>query len=805
MNENKAAVVKEDEFDFKKVLSKFTSYWKLYVLSLILFIIAGVLFILYVTPLYNVHAEVLVSEDQNGNSSSSSSLLASSALSSFSGLLATPTNANNELSIIQTRDLLTKVVRDLNLNIVYYRKGFPSKELYNKSPFNVNFIPVSDSVVLTTFNISFPKLGQSPTFSISSDDLDTAFKAKFNDTIRTRIGKVYISKTGQPFEKADYSFTLNSIDYTVYTMIMNENLTAQITDPETTIITLIYTKCNVPKKGEDILNDLIDKYIERDLNTKNQISDSTISFINARINIVGAELNHIELDIQNFKQNNKIANLGEQSKLLVTNASTYYNKQNEVDVQLDVIKSMLNYIQDDKTNSRPIPSTLNNDPTFLSLVGKYNQLVLEKDKAALVTTESNPATQNLDEAIRNVRTDLVNSLQNQQKAYQTSKDQIVQQNSLMANMVNEVPVQERQFVDLSREESVKQALYQFLLQKREETAITKASNIPNSSIIQAPKSDALPYFPGKLLVFAACFLLALIVPTTYIIFKNALHKRIYSREDVTEVTNANILAEISHSDEGGNLLPIKEMGRSILIEQFRTFRTNMDFLTGQTKCSKILVTSSMAQEGKSFVSVNLAQIYAISGKKVLLMEMDLRRPRLSAMLGMSNEMGFTNYIISQKSVDDFIVPLPTVPNAFLMSSGPIPPNPAEILMSPAIDNMFEQLSNRFDVIIVDSPPIGLVTDAQILSKHVDVNLYILRQGYTLKSSLEIVNDLLDSGKFSNLYLVINDVKKGTSFKYGYGYGYGYKYGYGYGYGGNGNGNGVKKKGGLFRRKNKVSV
>lgn len=219
-------------------------------------------------------------------------------------------------------------------------------------------------------------------------------------------------------------------------------------------------------------------------------------------------------------------------------------------------------------------------------------------------------------------------------------------------------------------------------------------------------------------------------------------------------------------------------GRSVIAEHFRVFRTNMDFLTGQHKTAHILITSSMTGEGKSFIASNLGMLYAYSGKKVLLMELDLRKPKLSSMLNISNSSGFSNYIISNKPHYEFIKSVPDNDNLYVMSSGPIPPNPAELLMSEKMTTLFAQLDKEFDVIIMDTPPIGAVTDAQILAKHADINLYVIRQHYSYKYNLEIINDLIDHKRMPNLYVVVNDVKKGSSYRYGYG-GYGYGYGYGY--------------------------
>lgn len=758
----------EDEFDLKKILSRFLQFWKLYILSVVIFVFLGFMYIRYSTPLYQVNAQVLVQDGQNSNSSS---FLNSDMLSDFGGMFNVQNNVYNELAILQTKDLLEKVVKEMNLNVSYYNKGdIRDVEQYHKSPFHAYYIPNGDTIPLVTLQLAFPNAGKDNKFTLIAND--TSFTAAFNDTLTVAQGKLTISPTGLPFQNTDYLLILNSVDAVIAGI--RENLTIELTNKDNTVISLTYNT-NIPRKGEDLLKNLVDAYINRNLSEKNQMSDSTIKFINSRIAIVSKELGGIEGDIQQFKQKNKIADLTEQSKELINNSSSYYTKLNETEVQLDVVKTMLGYLKDDPSGARPVPYLLTTDPSFLALAQQYNSLLVEKTQLLLSARESNPIVQNIDIQINNLRNDIKKSLQNQQKALEISRDNIRKENNLIGDMVYNVPAQERAYVDMSRERDVKQALYLYLLQKKEETAITKASNISNAAIIERPRTNVLPYFPNKIMILAASILLGLILPTIGIIIRRLMNNRILTRDDITEVTDAPILAEIGHSEKQG-LLSMQSEGRSVIAEHFRVFRTNMDFLTTQNKTAHILITSSMTGEGKSFIASNLGMLYAYSGKRVLLMELDLRKPKLSSMLSISNSAGFSNYIISNKSHYEFIRPVPDNDNLFVMSSGPIPPNPAELLMSEKMSSLFSQLDKEFDIIIMDTPPIGAVTDAQILSKHADINLYVVRQHYSYKYNLEIINDLLDHKRMPNLYVVVNDVKKGTSYRYGYG-GYGYGYGY----------------------------
>lgn len=766
----------KNEFDLKRVVSRFLDYWKLYVICIISFIVLGFLFINYSTPLYTVRGELVIQDDQGKNSSFAPG---SSAMESFSGLFDIKSNIYNELVILQTKDLLKKVVQSLHLDVAYFKqKGIRDIELYDKSPYYVTFIPSSDSVKTTVLNIKFEKTAGAGKINIESDELDTSFSARFDDTITTNIGKLYFTKTGNLFEKADYQTVIKSVR-SVSNDILSE-LTIELSNPQTTVINLSYNT-NVPKKGEDIVNTLITEYTNRNINEKNLISDSSIAFINARMQIVSQDLNNIEQRIQNFKQNNKIADLNEQSRLLVDNTYTSMQDLNQVNVDLEIAKNMLSYVMDEKNNTRPVPVLLTADPTFLNLVQTYNNLLIQRDRISLSISESNPIAVNIQGQIKNARANIIKSLESRISALEVSKKQIETQNSLVAGKVTDVPVQERQYENLSREQSMKQALYLYLLQKKEETAITKASNLSNASVIETPQSSSQPYFPNPILVYAISMFLGLAFPTSIVALKLMLNSRISSSEDIKEITDCPIVAEIGHSNSG-SLLSIKDGGRSLLAEQFRIFRSNMNFIVSQKKCPILLFTSSMSGEGKSFISANIGQIYAISGKRVLIIEMDLRKPHVSKIFNRENGVGLTNYIISDNDyIEDYIQEVPNVQNVSLLSSGPIPPNPAELLMSPKIPALLKELKTRYDLIILDCPPIGLVTDAQIVSEFADACLFVVRERYTFKNSLELLQGLKENRKFENIYIVVNDVLKGASYKYGYGYGYGY------GYYGNGNG------------------
>lgn len=760
----------EEGFDVRKILTKFFYHWKYYLLSIILFSFLGVMFLRYSTPMYKVQSKVLIKDPEN--SSGSSSLL-SSSIPDFGGLLDVQNNIYNEVLILKSRDLLEDVVKKMDLTKDYINKGrIRDVEMYRKTPFNVWFQPKNDSLPTIEIILEFEHKTNSNIIKCKIND--SAFTTNFDDTVQLNFGKLSISRSGNAFYYDTYKLILNSLDVTI------ENIRAalfvELKDEETTVIDLSYNT-NVPRKGEELLQNLIEAYTLRNLNEKNQMSDSTISFINERLGLVSGDLGTIENDIQQFKQSNRITDFTEQNKAIVNSSTGYYTKLNETEVQLSVVGTMLEYVQNEKNYSRPVPSLISNDPAFLLLIEQYNQLQTQKSKLLVSLKENNPLIENINGQMKTLRSDIQRSLVNQQKALSIGRDRLIAENKAIDNLVYNVPKQEREFFDYSREKEIKQALYLYLLQKREETSISKAANISNAIIVERPKSSFLPYFPNTLLTITSCLMLGLIIPTIILITRELLNNKIKSRDDITNKTKVSIIGEIGHSEKEG-LLNIEADSRFALAEQFRVLRTKLNFLKKESSCHSILLTSTTTGEGKSFIAANLAQLYAYSGKKVLLMELDLRKPKISKMLNMSNEVGFSNFAISNEPPQNYIKQVADTQNLYVFNSGPIPPNPAELLMNDKVREGFDALKKMFDIIILDTAPIGAVADAQILSTYSDVCLFVIRQNVSMKLSMDVLNESLEEKRLPSTYILVNDVKEGGTYRYGYGtrYGYGYSYG-----------------------------
>ena len=761
ISEYKTAQEDIEGLDLKQILSRILANWYWIALSVLICLACANLYVRYKTPNYKISARVLVNDEKKGAGLSGGGDL----LGDLGGLLGTKSTVDNEAEILKTRYLMEQVVKDMNLNITYYRKGTLKKvELY-ESPYQVKVVAAADTIKATDVEVSFLKNDQ---VAVSADGIDTLVALNRSFTIPF-VGVVQIIKgTAVPVLEEKYSFNIMSVDTKVIALM--DAITVEVKNKQVTIIDLSLTHA-IPKKGEDILNKLIEKYVQANLTDKNEVADSTVKFIQNRLAYIGGELGGLEGNIQNFKQENNLADMTEQSKLLVQTTGQYVNDLGKIETQISILKSLQDYLKDEGKNKRVLPSSLvPADLVFNGAVEKYNSLTLERARRLIGVTEANPGIQLMDKEIANARADIESNISTTLDGFLITRNRINGQMKKAEGQVRNVPKVERNYLNLARQQQIKQELYIFLMQKSEETAISKTSNIANSKTIDPPKSEVKPFSPKRMVVYLFGMVAGLVIPLALMYVKDLLNDKIQTKEDIIRITQVPIIGEISH-DEGNDNMVVANSSRSAISEQFRALRTNLSFFFKNSDEKVILLTSSMSGEGKSFVAINLGQILALTNKKVLLMELDLRKPGLSAKLEISNPIGFTNYVTNPElTSNDIVKPLKLQENLFVVSSGPIPPNPAELLLSERTKTLMQELKQQFDYIIIDAPPVGIVTDAQLLASYSDVCLYLVRQNYTLKQQLNIVDDLSGSQKMKGLSIVVNDIKATKGYGYGYSYG-----------------------------------
>lgn len=759
-------VPEEQTSDLNIIATKCKRHWHWFVIGLVVALIAAFFYIKVTAPVYQTTAELLIKDDKGSAADQDDVLAQLNFLTGNSNIL-------NEMPILQSRTIVSRVIRDLGLESSYFVKGrYRDREIYKNTPVFVTPLLLKDSVAGTSLEI---KVNPDKSYTVTG---------AYNKSVTIANGKTVTLENGTFLLKANSegNDSFNDIIVNVVSLkkaIANfrKDLILTQTDKQSSVIELTFNT-TVPKKGEDFLNALIREYSLAGLADKNRTAANTIQFVDSRLDTISDELSGVENRIQQFLSEHSIANIDEQSKVFVDQAGQLDQQMVQQSLQTSALQQIFEYVADPKSKGRYVPSTLGiQDPTLLGLVQTYNQLQLQKNQQQQAGAQpDNPMLKVIDSQLDKLRKDIKENTANLLKGSQAISRKLQQQNVAFQGRINNVPKVQRDLIALKRQQEIKSTLYVYMLQKREEASITEAASVFNNRIIDPATTQILPVVPKKKLIYLAALLLGLAFPGGLLYLKELLNKKVTSRQDVEANTSAPIYGEISHSKMEGPLVLLSG-SRSVIAEQFRNLRTNLSFVLGTNDHKIILVTSSMGGEGKSFVSLNLAMTYALMGKRTVLLGLDLRKPKIGSYVGLEHAPGVSNYLSGQLSLNELSVELDYGKhNLYFINSGPIPPNPAELLLQPAMQEMVVYLKDHFDYIIMDTPPVGLVTDAQILGEYSDVCLYIVRHQYTMKGQVKLLESYFKQKRLPHLGVILNDIKSGDAYRYNYG-----TYGYGNGY------------------------
>ncbi len=761
----------------KDILSSLLRNWYWLFISVVLFGVGSKIYLRYSVPIYNIHSRFLIKKPSSSSQDQELQQL---------NIINNDNDVGNELEVLRTKLMMQRTIHQLQLNVTCWSLGhFKHSELYHNAPFEVNLLDMYSSATGASWHVTIDPQGTGVV--LSQGEKNGLYH--WGDTVSTSQATFVINKNeGHFFKAGEYLLSISPEDATTSGFI-NSTKIYQGTDGTDVIEMEISDP--IPQRGKDVLNTLYEVYSKANVEDQNTTADNTIDFINNRLNIVQKELSGVEKNIQDFKTANHVTDLSSQTKAMEQNEQDLEKDLVQQRIQQDVINSVEDYIQS-KIHRVVPPSLVVEDPEYRGLVTRYNMLVVERDNQLAVSKPKNPLIVEMNAQLDTLKRDLLSSLENVKNNLKVTASNLTNRLDQAKGLIAGVPAKERAFLEISRDQTIKQQLYLFLLQKREETAISKSGTLSNSRLIEPAVAAAVPFKPNRPNIYLTCLGLGLLIPASVIILKELLNNKIMSRQDVVMRTATPILGEIGHNHTQKSLV-VEKGARSGLAEQFRAIRANLQFMLTGKAHNVILVTSSISGEGKSFIALNLANSLAISGKKVALMELDLRKPRLSQELDMSNHHGFSNYVASGAELKYLPVPVPDHPDLYLISSGPLPPNPAELLMQDKTRDLFEYLYANFDYIVMDTPPIGLVTDALTLAAYADTCIYVARQNYTSKEQLSIVEDLFAHKKMKGLSIILNDIRKKSGAGNGYGYGYGYGYSSGY------YSNGTEEKPGLWKR------
>jgi tyrosine-protein kinase Etk/Wzc len=745
-----------EKINFSELLYKYLAYWKWFVLSLALSLAGGFFYLKKQTPLYTAQSSVLLKDDKNG-------LGTDDMLKQLNGVTGTKV-VDNEIDILKSYTLLEKVVTDLNLQVQYFKKeNLKDVELYGQSsPVTVKIVKASENPTQEPLEL---KILDDKTFLLNGKAV------ALNKAIDSPYGVLQIGFSGNASDVKEVTIKLNTIPDVTENLIRDINIASS---SKASTVLVLSLDSPVPQKGIDILNKLIEVYSQASLEDKNRVAANTLDFIENRLLLVSADLTDVEKNVESFKSSEGITDLSTEAQLFLGSVQANDQQLNQIRIQQSVLENIEGYVQRKGNTSGTVPATLGiSDPTLLALINQLVELENKREQTVKLVKEDNPIMRSLDDQISNTKAGLAENIVSLQNNLAITRKKLEDQNSRIENSIKSIPSKERKLVDITRQQVIKNNLYTFLLQKREETALSYASTVSDSRIIDKARSKYKPMISSSLvyILFAS---MGVFITIGIILCIDLLSNKIRSRKEIEKSTRTPILAEVAFADHQDALVVSKD-GRTAIAEQIRALRTNLAFITPGENAQSILFTSGMSGEGKSFISLNLGASLAMIDKKTIILEMDLRKPKLHTSLNIPNNVGISNYLAGQAELIDIIQTVPEQENYYIITCGTIPPNPAELLAKGRLEELFQKLRASFDYIIIDAPPVGVVTDAQIIEQYADATIYILRHNYTYRSHLKLVDNLYREKRFKNFNLVLNSVNEKA------GYGYGNRYGYGYGY------------------------
>ena len=786
----------EEQINIQEILFRYLIHWPWFVVSVIVCIALAWGYLRLTTPIYNVSATVLIKDEKKGGGANMSSELEKMGLNGF---VSSSSNIENEIEVLSSRTLAREVVSSLGLFVTYMDEDkFPKQELYRTSPVLVSLTPQEADNLPQTMEVG---MSLQPTGVMD---------------VHIRVGKKEYRKRFEklpavfPTDEGTVAFfanndTLSSVRPESITK--ERHITAYINRPfsvakgyagslsitptskATSVVTVSLKNSNT-QRGKDYIDKLLEVYNINANNDKNEVAQRTAEFIDERIGIISKELGSTERDLENFKRSAGITDLSSEAQIALTGNAEYEKKRVENQTQINLVMDLQRYLQG--AEYEVLPSNVGlQDAGVTGAIDRYNEMVAERNRLLRTSTESNPAIVNLNASIRAMRGNIQTTLDATLKGLEITRSDLAREASRYSRRISDAPTQERQFVSIARQQEIKSGLYLMLLQKREENAIVLAAIANNAKIIDEAQADGAPISPKRMTIYLAALVFGIGIPVGIIYLVGLTKFKIEGRADVEKLTSLPVIGDIPLADEKTGSIAVFENQNNLMSETFRNVRTNLQFMLENGK-NVILVTSTISGEGKSFVSANLAISLSLLGKKVVIVGLDIRKPGLNKVFNIpKKEHGITQYLTNPTiNLMDLVQPSDINRNLYILPGGTVPPNPTELLARDGLEKAVETLKKNFDYVILDTAPVGMVTDTLLIGRVADLSVYVCRADYTRKAEFTLINELAENDKIPNLCIAINGLdlqKKKYGYYYGYGkygkyYGYGKRYGYGYGYG-----------------------
>lgn len=757
-----------DEFNLRTILDVLLTKWHWFALSVLLCVGGAYIYIKTVPVVYKREAIVQLKTKVKSEEAFNEKQMFDDTKSSYNDI-------DGEALVFKSRLLMGQVIQRLGLEIGYsVDDGLKVRDMYTDMPLKINFLdstftkPASFSIIPLT-NDRFRIKGM-------DDDPDGVMEYTFGAQIETSIGRIVVNRTSYMNEEwLNVPVFITCSDQESLISSLLGKLEVERSVKETNLLTLTYQDTE-PARADDILNTLVSVYVEESMKDKNQVIQTTSVFIDERLKLINEELGNVESNIEDYRKQNQSADFNWEARISLENRSRYNQQVTELKNQIELVELVQQYLHDPLKNESILPANTGVLSMGLEgMISNYNTAIQEREKLKENAGDKSPAVRSLTNEITSLRRAISQSLRNAKDELGMKLEYARRMQFMEAGRINSIPTQQRYVLSVERQQKIKEELFLYLLNKREENALTSATSESNLHIVD-PAYGAGVAGANSLVILLGALLAGLFIPGLYFYLQPLLDVTVRGRKDIEDNLSIPFLGEIPHNRKKEELVVGKQK-RDGVSEAFRIVRANMDFMLNKQKnCQVLMLTSSNPASGKSFASLNLAASLALTGKRTVLLEMDIRKGSKKGKDG-AVLPGVTHFLSGKiTDLSQLIHPCPGLDELDLMTSGPLPPNPTELLLDKALDDLIRQLRERYDYIVIDTVPFGMVADAQIISRVIDLCIYVIREGLMDRRRLSDVESLYTDGKLPHLSVLLNDAKYKHA---GYGYGYGY-YGYGYG-------------------------
>lgn len=762
VNNHKRVEEKEEDLG-QMVVSKFMPYWPLFLVFIIIAMAGAYIKLRYTTSIYEAKATLIIKDEKKGSDDSK--------MTESLDLFSSKKIVENEIEVIQSRTLMDSVVRALFLYAPVYEQGkVKVTSAYTVSPV---FIQVKDfDSVKYVEKVNFDYDITNRLVIINNGE-----KYPVGEFLSTPYGKLKFI----PNKYYDYNNTVHKqlyfsiFDPKFIAMQLLANLKAAAASKLSTVVDLSY-KDEVPQRAEDVLNELIRTYEQSGILDRNSLVRNTLNFVEDRLALLSKDLNSIEQNVQQYKSGRNAVDISTQGQLYLQNVSSNDLKLSEVNMQLSVLDQVEKFVVSRDSKQGIVPSTLGvTDPMLSGLLDKLYSSELDYQRLSKTVGENNPTLLAIGSQINKVRPDILQNIQSQRQSLTAAKNNLLNTNSKFNSILQSVPQKERQLLDISRDQAIKNNIYSFLLQKREESALSYASTVSNSRIVDYAKAGTAPVSPNKKMYYAIAIFLAIGLCIVIVTLKESFTSKVLYRKEIEALTSIPVIGEVALTKTKTPIV-VEAGKRSFIAEEFRKLRTSLSFLGIDSSHKKILVTSSISGEGKSFIASNLAVSISLTGKKVILVDLDLNVPSLSKVFGVDHPSGTTQYLQGTKTPEEITNRVEGYENLFFIPTGELPDNPSELMVNGKVNKLIDYLENKYDLVIIDTSPVVLVTDGYILSGLCDATLYVVKHRYTPKLLIKRIDENNQINELINPAIIFNGVKERGLIKNNYGYGYNYVYG-----------------------------